>query len=126
MIPHFSTFPHLTTITPIIDPAIFDWSVHPRFGNIIMKTLITSAGNPLAGVNLVRVPPDGVIGRHHHTKETETVYVLAGESILTLADTDYPFSTGQIVVIPAGLEHALRNTGAEPVDLLCIFTPPLS
>jgi hypothetical protein len=46
-----------------------------------MKTLITSAGNPLAGVNLVRVPPDGVIGRHHHSKETEMVYVLAGESI---------------------------------------------
>ena len=79
-----------------------------------------------AGVNVVKVPPGGVIGRHLHVKEIETVYVLAGQSVLTLGDADYPFVAGQVVAIPAGLEHALRNTGAETVELLCIFTPPLA
>lgn len=117
--------PHLTELAPIVDADQVAWTVHPRFDGILMKTLVTSAGNPLAGVTLVQVPPDGVIGRHHHVKETETVYVLAGESVLSLADTDYTFDAGQIVAIPAGLDHSLRNTGQDAVKLLCIFTPPL-
>lgn len=118
--------PPMTSITPIVNPDCLEWTAHPRFDGITMKTLIGAVGNPLAGVNLVRVPPQGVIGRHHHVKETETVYVLAGESILTLADADSPFVAGQVVAIPAGLDHALRNSGAEVVELLCVFTPPLS
>ncbi len=91
-----------------------------------MKALIGSADNPLAGVNLVRVPPAGVIGRHIHVREIETIYALAGQGLLALGETDHPFAAGQIVAIPAGLEHGLTNTGTETVELLCIFTPPLS
>jgi quercetin dioxygenase-like cupin family protein len=115
-----------TTIPSIVDSAAIAWTEHPRFRSIGMKALLTSAGNPLAGVNVVQVPPDGFIGRHLHAQEIETVYVLAGQSVLTLGDADYPFAAGQVVAIPAGLEHALRNTGAETVELLCIFTPPLT
>jgi len=53
------------------------------------------------------------------------VYVLAGQTVLTLGNTDHAFNAGEIVAIPAGLEHALANTGSETVELLCIFTPPL-
>jgi quercetin dioxygenase-like cupin family protein len=55
----------------------------------------------------------------------ETVYVLAGESVLTLGETETPFAAGQIVAIPAELPHTLRNDGPEMVELLCFFTPPL-
>ena len=112
-------------IAPIVDSAAIDWTEHPRFRNIGMKALLTSADNPLAGVNVVQVPPEGIIGRHLHVKEIETVYVLAGHCVLTLGDADFAIAVGQVVAIPAGLEHALRNTGAETVELLCIFTPPL-
>jgi uncharacterized cupin superfamily protein len=110
----------------IVDSAVIPWTEHPRFHAIGMKALLTAADNSLAGVNVVQVPPGGVIGRHLHVREIETVYVLAGVSVLTLGDADYPFAAGQVVAIPAGLEHALRNTGAETVELLCIFTPPLT
>jgi quercetin dioxygenase-like cupin family protein len=115
-----------STAPAIVDSAAIAWTEHPRFRSIGMKALLTSTDNPLAGVNVVQVPPDGVIGRHLHAQEIETVYVLAGQSVLTLGDADYPFAVGQVVAIPAGLEHALRNTGAETVELLCIFTPPLT
>ena len=118
---------HTPTISPpIFDSAALDWDRHPRFSEIDMKALIGSADNPLAGVNLVRVPPADVIGRHIHVKEIETIYALAGQGVLALGDTDHPFVAGQIVAIPAGLEHGLTNTGTETVELLCIFTPPFS
>jgi len=118
--------PHPPPPAAIVDSAAVDWTEHPRFRSIGMKALLTSADNPLAGVNAVQVPPGGVIGRHLHAKEIETVYVLAGQSVLTLGDADFAFAVGQVVAIPAGLEHALRNTGRETVELLCIFTPPLT
>jgi quercetin dioxygenase-like cupin family protein len=53
------------------------------------------------------------------------VYVLKGQCVLTLGETEYPFNAGQIVALPAGEEHELRNVGSEPVELITFFTPPV-
>jgi quercetin dioxygenase-like cupin family protein len=110
---------------PIVDESSADWNPHPRFAGIQIKQLLTSTQNPAASISRVRVPPGSVIGWHHHAGQIETVYVLAGESVLTLAGREHPFAAGQIVAIPSELEHTLRNDGPETVDLLCVFTPPL-
>jgi quercetin dioxygenase-like cupin family protein len=112
-------------IPPIIDEDGADWAAHPRFAGIQMKQLLTSADNAAASISRVQVPPGGVIGWHHHAGQVETVYVLAGEGVLTLGDQEAPFYAGQIVAIPSELEHTVRNDEAETVELLCIFTPPL-
>lgn len=102
-----------------------EWQEHTRFPGIYMKGLLTSIDNPLASVNVVRVPPDGIIGRHRHAQQLETVWIIKGEAILTLDQTDVHLKDGQIVAIPIGLDHALRNEGQTPVELLTFFTPPL-
>jgi quercetin dioxygenase-like cupin family protein len=109
----------------VADEANAAWAAHPRFAGIQMKQLLTSADSPTASVSRVRVPPGGVIGWHHHAGQVETVYILAGESVLTLGDQETPFAAGQIVAIPSELPHTLRNEGPETVELLCFFTPPL-
>ena len=91
-----------------------------------MKLLLTGADNALANVSLVRVPPGGVVERHVHPTQVETVYLLTGQSLLTLGEAEAPLNAGQIVAIPMGLEHALRNAGTETVDLLAFFTPPIT
>jgi mannose-6-phosphate isomerase-like protein (cupin superfamily) len=55
----------------------------------------------------------------------ETVWVIRGNAILTLDQTEVALKDGQIIAIPTGLEHALRNEGTTPVELLTFFTPPL-
>lgn len=110
------------------DPVVYEtevaWTPHPRFAGIRMKQLLTSASNPHASVSRVQVPPGGVIGWHQHATQVETVYVLAGTSALTLDETTYPFSAGQVVAIPMGHMHTLSNAGSETVELLFFFTPP--
>ena len=113
-------------IPPIPNEAGLEWTEHPRFRDIWVKKLITSQENPFASINVVRVPPGGVIGWHGHAEQIETVYALAGQSALTLGKTEVPFGAGQIVAIPPGLQHTLRNTGLEDVKLLTVFTPPLA
>ena len=111
---------------PIADVNAGEWMEHSRFRGIYLKRLLTPADNPLASVNVLRVPPGGIIGRHLHPTQVETVYALAGQSILTLDQTEVALNAGQIVAIPIALEHALRNEGTETVELLTFFTPPLT
>jgi quercetin dioxygenase-like cupin family protein len=101
------------------------WQEHPRFKGIFINKLLTSADNDLANVNRVRVPPGGLIGIHTHPTQVETIFVLAGASHLTLGRTSTPFVKGQIVAVPAGLEHSLHNPGETDVELLTVFTPPV-
>jgi len=109
----------------VVDIAAGEWREHARFKGILMKGLLSTEDNSLASVNVVRVPLGGIIGRHHHATQCETVYVLAGESLLTLGDTQVSFNAGQVVAIPPMLDHALQNNGSTLVELLTFFTPPL-
>ena len=61
-----------------------------------------------------------------HMQQLETVWIIKGEAILTLDQTDVNLKIGQIIAIPIGLEHALRNEGETLVELLTFFTPPLT
>ena len=114
------------TLPRIADLTAGEWQEHIRFPGIYMKALLTSADNPLASVNVVRVPPGGNIGRHRHAQQLETVWVIRGNAILTLDQTEVSIRDGQIIAIPIGLEHALQNKGDTLVELLTFFTPPLT
>jgi len=109
----------------VADLTAGEWQEHTRFPGIFMQALLNTADNPLATVNAVRVPPGGKIGRHHHAQQFETVWVIRGNAILTLEQTEVSLKDGQIIAIPIGLEHALRNEGPDLVELLTFFTPPL-
>ena len=111
---------------PLVDGNALPWNEHPRFKNIDMKALLTSADNPLANISLVRVAVGSAVPRHLHANEVETVYLVSGRSELVLGDERFPFNAGSVVAIPIGLEHELHNVGDEPVELLAFFTPPLA
>ncbi len=110
----------------VADLMVGEWREHTRFPGIYMKGLLTTSDNPFANVNAVRVPSGGTIGRHRHVQQVETVWVIRGTAILTLEQTEVSIKDGQIIAIPIGLEHALRNEGPALVELLTFFTPPLT
>ena len=110
----------------IVDIASGEWSEHPRFKEISMKPLLSSSDNPNASVNVVRVPPGKIISSHTHTTQIETVFVIQGKTRLRISGQEFPFEKGNIVALPAGVAHELENVGQEMVELLTIFTPPLS
>ena len=114
------------TLPRVADLESGEWQEHTRFPGIYVKGLLTSEDNPLATVNVVQVPPGGKIGRHRHTQQLETVWVIRGKAILTLDQTEVSIKDEQIIAIPIGLEHALRNEDQSPVELLTFFTPPLT
>ena len=110
----------------VADLAGGEWQEHVRFPGISMKGLLTTSDNPFANVNVIQVPQGAVVGRHRHAEQVETVWVIRGIAILILDQMEVLLKDGQIIAIPIGLEHALRNEDTIPVQLLTFFTPPLA
>src|SRR5512145_680524 len=105
----------------VADLAAGKWQEHTRFPGISMKGLLTTSDNPFANVNVIQVPPGAAVGRHCHAEQVETVWVIRGNVILTLDQTEVSIKDGQIISIPIGLEHALQNDGTTLVELLTFF-----
>jgi quercetin dioxygenase-like cupin family protein len=114
------------TLPRVADLEAGEWEEHVRFPGIYIKGLLTPADNPFANVNVIQVPPGGIVGRHRHAQQLETVWVIRGKAILTLDQTEVSINDGQIIAIPIGFEHALRNEDESLVQLLTFFTPPLT
>jgi quercetin dioxygenase-like cupin family protein len=60
-------------------------------------------------------------GRHFHSDTEECIYVLSGEGCTESESGNHELKPGDTILIPAGEPHMTRNTGGEPLVLLCFF-----
>jgi mannose-6-phosphate isomerase-like protein (cupin superfamily) len=109
----------------VFDANTTNWTAHERFADIRIKVFETRLTHPRASVMLVQLAVAGVIATHFHEKETETVYVLAGQGLLTHGNEQSTVGVGMGASIPPGLPHSLRNTGELPLELIAIHMPPI-
>jgi mannose-6-phosphate isomerase-like protein (cupin superfamily) len=69
-------------------------------------------------------PSDKPRGPHLHNGYEECIYVLKGTGVTHSESAEIPIKPGDIVLIPAGEKHMSRNSGTEPLVLLCFFPTP--
>lgn len=83
------------------------------------------AGTQNVTLRLVEIavpgPGDKPRGRHRHEGFEECIHVLAGEGLTDAESGQFPLKPGDTIVIPPGEMHVTRNTGTEPLMLLCFF-----
>lgn len=74
----------------------------------------------------IPVPNPGVAprGPHRHNDFEECIYVLSGQGTTHADSGEYPLKAGDTILIPPGEMHVTRNTGTEPLMLLCFFPVP--
>jgi quercetin dioxygenase-like cupin family protein len=60
-------------------------------------------------------------GRHFHNGFEECIHVMSGTGCTDADSGSYPLTAGDTILIPSGEKHATRNTGNEPLVLLCFF-----
>lgn len=65
---------------------------------------------------------------HVHEDEDQAHYVVSGEGVVELDSDTTPVSAGSGVLIPISTEHAITNTGTEPLDFVffAVFVPERS
>lgn len=69
------------------------------------------------------MPPGKRLGRHTDTAE-ETQFILAGTGDLLLDSGPKPVRSGDVVVLPEGAFHDLRNTGTGDLRVVAFFAAP--
>ena len=92
---------------------------HHLEGSPVAAALIH--GDDDVSVSLMKL--SGPVAMHRHRQSEELVYVVAGEGVLHLANSQRALRAGDLVVVPRNTPHGFTPTGAEPVVILQTFVP---
>jgi len=63
-------------------------------------------------------------GPHFHKGFEECIFVMSGEGCTEADSGKHALKAGDTILIPSGEKHVTRNTGKEPLVLLCFFPVP--
>ena len=62
---------------------------------------------------------------HVHDTQEETIYVTSGRGRLVTEEATADLEPGVAVFIPIGTFHSTESDGPEPLELVCLFSPPV-
>jgi len=76
-------------------------------------------------VTHVRIKPGETVPSHTHADEDQVYWVVSGDGYVELDGVRTTVAGGSGVLIPLGTEHAIANTGSEPLDYVffVVFIP---
>lgn len=75
-------------------------------------------------VVVMSIPAEGEIGEEIHEHEDQLLYLIAGNGEVKLGSDTHPFNAGDAVVVPAGENHNVTNTGSEDLKIITTYSPP--
>ena len=64
------------------------------------------------------------IGMEVHKETSQFIRVDAGEGYVVLDGVRTPIKDGSAIVVPAGTEHNVVNTGKTPLQIYTVYAPP--
>lgn len=67
--------------------------------------------------------PGDAIRVHKHSNEDELIFIHKGSGVFTLDEKEYPVQAGAVALVPKGIWHGLRNTGAENIEMRFAYAP---
>lgn len=77
-------------------------------------------GAPNFSMRVFEVAPGGHSPYHKHPWEHE-VFILEGSGVLVQGDEEFPLSKGDVLFIPPGEEHQLKNTSEKELEFICLI-----
>jgi mannose-6-phosphate isomerase-like protein (cupin superfamily) len=83
-------------------------------------------GNRAQSLAEAIVCPGGETLLHRHRLAEEIYHVARGTGLMTLGDRSFDVRAGDTICIPPGTAHKIRNTGTEPLRILCACSPAYS
>ncbi len=83
----------------------------------------SAARNVSMGVSVF--PPGSKPEGHVHPAEEETIYCAAGHGRIVTPDGVAEVEPGVVVHVSPGTHHATEADGPDPLELVCLFSPPV-
>jgi len=85
------------------------------------QVLFTSGKSQLV---VMAIQPNEDIGLETHPEHDQFIRVESGVGKVIMDGVESDLADGSGVVIPAGVEHNVINTGSEVMKLYTVYTPP--
>jgi len=96
----------------------FDW------GTLKWMATPDVNGSERFSAGVVQLEPGKGHELHTHPDSDEILYVIGGEGEQTVDDETREVGPGEMVYVPAGVEHGTTNTGWATLQLLAVYAPP--
>ena len=101
-----------------VSTQLFDW------GTLKWMATPDVNGSERFSAGVVQLKPGKGHDLHEHPDSDEILYVVSGEGRQTIAGDAREIGAGEMIYIPAGIEHGTINTGWETLKLLAVYAPP--
>jgi mannose-6-phosphate isomerase-like protein (cupin superfamily) len=88
------------------------------FENIYNRKLFSDS---LASSFIILIKKE--VKEHKHASHTEHIYVLDGEAVMTLGETNFIIKKGDVVFIPMNTFHSVKTTSSIPLKVLSVQSP---
>lgn len=79
------------------------------------------AADSLCSTFFIIIP--GEVKLHYHALHSENVMVIEGKGLMKLGDKEFEITKGDIIVIPKGTKHSVKNTGKTPLKVISVQAP---
>lgn len=73
---------------------------------------------------IMTIPPDGEIGVETHDENDQILSFVSGLGKAVVDGETRKVGPGDVVVVPAGVEHNFLNDGPNPLVLYTVYGPP--
>ena len=73
---------------------------------------------------IMTIPAGGEIGEEVHEDSDQILTFVSGTGETVLGEETQPVEQGDLVAVPAGTSHNVRNTGVNPLVLYTVYGPP--
>ena len=94
-------------------------------GRVSREIVSGDRGSQNVSFRIVRIAPpvagETPRGPHVHHGFEECIHVQSGQGVTETESGTFALRAGDTLLVPAGELHVTRNTGAEPLVLLCFF-----
>ncbi len=98
---------------------------HPKFENVFIRQLATTAETERLSASIVRIMPNATLSPHVHDV-MEMFYMLRGEGEAFIEEEKKIVTEGNLIIAPPGKVHGMKNIGESDILLYAVFSPGIA
>ncbi|HEX6340305.1 cupin domain-containing protein [Umezawaea sp.] len=98
-------------------------AMRARGGDIRVLLGPATVGATSGFLGVVALEPGEQVNEHYHPYSEEFLFGIEGEVVVDLDGAPHPLGVDQALMVPIGVRHRVRNTGAVPARLVFHLSP---
>jgi mannose-6-phosphate isomerase-like protein (cupin superfamily) len=102
------------------------WQEFPaHYGGALSKALVRpeTVGSRQIDYRISTYQPMAYVERHKHKIQEQVYHVLDGEGVMEIEDERTVVGKHDVIFIPPGVEHSIKNSGLGDLTFIVVTTP---